>query len=288
MIRLLTVCLVWASFMGSLEASQPPRGLRPPRAEPVADKTTNPTVPPREEPKPALAEKKEKEKAGNAGEVEAGVTFQWFGHSFVYLISRSGVRVAIDPFSEAIRIPFPARLQADIVLISHEAADRNGAERLFGDPQIYRSVTGLGVNRASGLLFKGVSTFRDDSQGSKLGRSVAFVFEMDGIRFCHLGGMGYPLGAAQRDQIGRVDVLFMPAGNTQLTVAEWVSTARELGARWVVPVMLRNEKAGLDGLRPLSELLESGLPSKKAAGNGFVFTPGGLPAEPTILVIDSP
>jgi hypothetical protein len=100
--------------------------------------------------------------------------------------------------------------------------------------------------------------------------------------------MGYPLGAAQRDQIGRVDVLFMPAGNTQLTVAEWVSTARELGARWVVPVMLRNEKAGLDGLRPLSELLESGLPSKKAAGNGFVFTPAGLPAEPTILVIDSP
>jgi hypothetical protein len=95
-----------------------------------------------------------------------GAHLAYYGHAFVYLTSRSGVRVAMNPYTEgSVSYPFPKNLIADIVLISSEVSDHSGGQHLFGVPQIFRSLTGLGANRANGLPFKGVETYRDDGNG---------------------------------------------------------------------------------------------------------------------------
>ncbi|MFZ5807397.1 MAG: MBL fold metallo-hydrolase [Verrucomicrobiota bacterium] len=242
-------------------------------------------------------EKKQKEnppaKTAEMPVATNGVQCQWFGHSFIYLTSQSGVRVAMDPFSEEISLPFPKQLHADVVLISYEGLDRSGGERLFGAPQIFRSVTGIGANRASGVLFRGIETYRDSSRGKNLGRNTVYVFELDNLRFCHLGGIGYPLSRQNVDDIGRVDVLFLPVGNQILSVDELREMASHLEAKWIVPITYYSETGGFKDLRRIEEFLEdcklkAGIPIKQIDANDFIFRVKEMPDQPTILLLQKP
>ena len=244
-------------------------------------------TPPRKEKEPETAEV-------SKSSTKEGVQMQWFGHSFVYLTSQNGIRVAMDPFTESIKLPFPRNLHADVVLISYEGIDRDAGERLYGASQIFRSVTGVGANSACGIIFRGVGSFRDSTRGRELGKNTVFVFELDGIRFCHLGGLGYPLDTRKIDEIGRVDVVFLPVGNMKMTASEWRVTAEKLQAKWIIPIAFRNEKAGLKDLRPLEEFVEEvklhqeEISLKNAESNMYVFRREDIPSQPTLLILPSP
>ncbi len=140
--------------------------------------------------------------------VPGGVNIHWYGHGFVYLTSSVGVRAAIDPFGpETVHYKFPVHLAADFVLISHESEDHGGAELLFGNPLIFRSVAAVGLNRANGILFQGTSLQRDPSgQGAA---NTAFTLKFDGITFCYLGQISAPLLEQEKQQLGHADVVFL-------------------------------------------------------------------------------
>lgn len=220
---------------------------------------------------------------------ELGSHLQYYGHAFVYLTSRSGVRVGINPFTEgSVAYAFPKNLAADIVLISSEAADHSGGQHFFGLPQIFRSLTGLGANRANGIPFKGVETYRDENEGRSLGKNAVYVVEMDNLRFCHLGTLGHPLNTKQSDAIGRVDVLFLPVGLPALTNRDLWNAVERLQPKWVVPVTYRTGKNKELDLRPLSEFNLEGHPSRSATGSEFTFTAQTLPSLPTVLFLKAP
>lgn len=219
----------------------------------------------------------------------SGVECEWFGHGFVYLVSESGVRVALDPFEEgSVGYDFPQNLAADVVLVSSESAERSGGVQLGGNPQLFRSVAGVGSNRANGIIFRGVRTFRDNRGGRDLGMNTVYVFELDRIRFVYLGSLGHRLNKAQVGEIGRADVLFVPVGSPQLKAADWHRAVEDLKARWVVPIAYRTEKSGLAGGLPLSEVDMKDFAFKKVAGSKFVFTRDSLPDKPTLLLLESP
>jgi L-ascorbate metabolism protein UlaG (beta-lactamase superfamily) len=220
---------------------------------------------------------------------EQGTHLNYFGHAFVYLTSRSGVRIGINPFTEgSVGYSFPKNLTADIVLISSESDDHSGGQHFFGLPQIFRSLTGLGANRANGIPFKGVETYRDDIQGRNLGKNAVYVVEMDNIRFCHLGTLGHPLNTKQTDAIGRVDVLFLPVGLPALTNRDLWKIAENLQAKWVIPVTYRTEKTKNMNLRPLSEFGLEGHPSRELNSSEFTFTSETLPSLPSVLILKAP
>lgn len=260
------------------------------RIEPQEQKTeTSPELP---KPVPPVAVPRKAEETPtplpllNPGQ---GAHVQYFGHAFVYLTSRSGVRVGMNPFSDgSVNYPFPKNLTADIVLISSEAYDHSGGQHFFGLPQIFRSLTGLGANRANGLPFRGIETYRDNAEGRNLGKNAVYVLEMDNLRFCHLGTLGHPLNNKQSDAIGRVDVLFLPVGLPALSNRDLWNAVERLKAKWVVPVTYQTEKnKGLD-LRPLSEFSLEGRPSRQVDGSEFTFSADTLPASPTILFLKAP
>lgn len=209
----------------------------------------------------------------------------WYGHSFIYLISKSGVRVAIDPFGEGVRLPFPKDLNADIVLISYEATDRNGADQLKGSPQVFRGIAGSGTHRVCGILFKGVETWRDHSRGIQKGKNIVYIVEMDGIRFCHLGGIGDKLKTEHYDQIGHVDVLFIPIGNPLLSVADLFEMTKKLDAKLIVPIAYCDAEAGMAHLRSPDEFNKNYpeviKPQEKEAHKQH----NKLPAKPTLLML---
>ena len=227
------------------------------------------------------------EKVERATPPDPKLVIRYYGHAFVYLITTTGVRIAIDPFSEdAVKYPFPPKLQADVVLVSNEADDHNGSSRLFGSPQVFRSITAIGMNNARGFLFKGVQTYRDKDHGAQRGTNAAFTFKIDGLRFAHLGGIGHVPDASQRQLIGPVDVLFLPVGNLDLSVAELNKIAADLGARIIVPIKYKTPLTGDLDLRELPEFLK-GTPAKVQDLHAAEFTlgPADLPAQPTVYVL---
>jgi L-ascorbate metabolism protein UlaG (beta-lactamase superfamily) len=214
---------------------------------------------------------------------------RWYGHGFVYLTSSSGVRVAIDPYNEGpVQYKFPERLHADVVLISNESDDSSAGERLFGTPQVFRSITAIGINRANGVLFKGVQTFRDSRRGAQSGSNTTYVFTLDGVVFAYMGAIGHGLDSKQRQEIGQVDVLFLPIGSRNASVPDLKNIVRDTGAKIVVPIKYNTMKTGALDLRELDDFLEGLGPVEKIDGAEFEIRPSLLPKETTYYILKSP
>lgn len=218
-----------------------------------------------------------------------GTKARWFGHAFIYLVSKSGVRIAINPFTEGtVDYPLPERLPAEIVLISSEAPDYSGGQHIFGLPQVFRSLAGVGANRANGIPFRGISTWRDNEGGKRLGRNTVYQMEVDGLRFVHLGTLGHALSAKDTAAIGRADVLFLPAGHRELNERDLLRNAEKLEARWIVPIAYDTPASRRLGLRPLAEVDFGSRPVQKTDSPEFVFRKNELPAAPTVLLLRTP
>lgn len=226
---------------------------------------------------------------GVATPPESGTLVQWFGHAFVYLTASSGIRIAINPFSDGVvDYEFPASLPADIVLISCESPDHSGGKELFGLPQVFRSLAGEGLNNANGITFRGSPSFRDDQGGRQLGRNTIYSFTLDGVRYCHPGALGHSLDFRTRSQIGKVDVLFLPVGNRLLSNNQLWELAQSLKARWIVPITYQTPKSRRLELRSLDEFEKRDIPVRDVGTPEFIFQAETLPEVPTLLLLKSP
>ena len=150
----------------------------------------------------------------DAPPIEPYITVRWYGQSFVYLVSSTGLRVAIDPFdNKKSTYPIPEGQPVDIILASNEDSDHNNTDIFSGTPMCFRSATAEGKNNGNGVIFEGIVAYQDESQGRYKGRSNIYVFTLDDVRFAHLGALGQKkLTPKQVSDIGRVDVLFVPVG----------------------------------------------------------------------------
>jgi L-ascorbate metabolism protein UlaG (beta-lactamase superfamily) len=220
--------------------------------------------------------------------VPNGINIHWYGHGFVLITSSVGVRAAIDPFGpNTVHYTFPPHVIADFVLVSHEAEDHGATENIFGNPLIFRSVTAVGLNRANGTQFHGVSLQRDP--GGQGGANTAFNLSFDGISMGYLGQISAPLLTQEKEEMGTVDVLFLPVGLTSMTVLQLNQVAADLGAKVIIPINYKTDKSGELPLRTLDEYLAgTKLPARRFDTDEIVLTRDTLPAEPTLYLLKSP
>jgi L-ascorbate metabolism protein UlaG (beta-lactamase superfamily) len=274
-VRLCSILLLFLVLaFGRTLAQVPTNTTTPPRAVPVnPDDMTNPAS--------AAA-------APIPVAVPNGVNIHWYGHGFIYLTSSVGVRAAIDPFGpETVHYKFPDHLTADFVLVTDESEDHAAADALFGNPLIFRSVTAIGLNRANGIPFHGTALQKDPSGDGPA--NTAFTLTFDGVKFGYLGAIAQPLLANEREELGQVDVLFLPVGLTGLSVADLNQVADELGAKVIIPVNYKTEFSGDLTLRPLEDYLaQSKFPVHRFDSSEIVMSRSMLPAVPTIYVLKSP
>jgi L-ascorbate metabolism protein UlaG (beta-lactamase superfamily) len=187
---------------------------------------------------------------------------QWFGQS-AFLLSDEMCRVMIDPFADVsglrsrVKFDYPeiAGVEAELVLITHEHADHNGAEAIGGDPQVIRATAGTFESPIGDV--RGVASEHDDAAGTARGPNLIFVFGLGGVRTCHFGDFGQPeLRDAQREAIGEIDLLFIPVGGgPTIGGGEAAAIVEELGPRWVVPMHYRTPATGF--LEPADEFLDA-------------------------------
>jgi hypothetical protein len=182
---------------------------------------------------------------------------EWRGHGFFVFETSTGIRVAVDPFDpELLPYPGPAEVLADVVMVTHETGDANRVDRITGNPQVYRSVTAIGLNRGSGFLVMGTRSSRSRDRDMSKGRNVIVSFKMDGVRFAHLGALAHALDGRELENIGRVDVVVAPVGmNDGLRPDDVMKVAKDLGATILIPCAFGTEFSKRYSLGTLDQFL---------------------------------
>jgi L-ascorbate metabolism protein UlaG (beta-lactamase superfamily) len=160
----------------------------------------------------------------------------WHGHSCFELQGKS-VTIVIDPF-KGVGIPEP-KAAADIVLVSHGHRDHNNVKPVLGrDGQVLDSF--VGSNEVKGITIRGVAAFHDNAMGSKRGKNSIYTFGLEGVQFCHLGDLGHELPSSTVDDLGKVDVLFVPVGGF-FTIGPETATkvCEQLKPKIIIPMHYR-------------------------------------------------
>ncbi|MDP3982131.1 MAG: MBL fold metallo-hydrolase [bacterium] len=187
------------------------------------------------------------------------MTIIWKGHScFLITITRGKqeqVRLLIDPFGSDIGLRLSPQ-EADILLVTHDHADHSNTAVVKGAPF---TITGPGEYEARDVFVQGISSYHDAIKGEERGDNTIYVIEDSGTRVCHLGDLGQQeLTPEQVEQIGNVDVLFVPVGGTYTLDAAGASrVVSQIEPRIVVPMhyFVPGLKLKIDGVEKFLKVM---------------------------------
>jgi len=177
---------------------------------------------------------------------------KWLGHACFKITSSKGIRILTDPFDDNVGYPLP-QVEADIVTISHNHYDHNFIDCVKGNFEVLNKVGNFYIKD---INITGVHTYHDEEKGQKRGDNIVYVFDVDGIRVCHLGDLGHILTPAQVEMIGRVDVLLVPIGGIYTIDAEAAhAVVKLLNPKIVIPMHFKTDvlKFNLD---PVEKFLD--------------------------------
>ncbi|MCX6764681.1 MAG: MBL fold metallo-hydrolase [Candidatus Nealsonbacteria bacterium] len=190
----------------------------------------------------------------------------WHGQSLfeITVSARQGeeTKIVIDPFDESYGLKLP-KLQADILLVSHEHKDHSNVGGVLGN---YFLIENPGEYEAKGVYVKGIPAFHDSSSGKERGKITMFKILAEEIKICHLSDLGQKeLTEQQLDEIGEVDILLIPVGGNYTIAAKEASMIiSQIEPKIVIPMhyQIPKLKLKLEELDKFLKIMGSKNPEK--------------------------
>jgi L-ascorbate metabolism protein UlaG (beta-lactamase superfamily) len=175
----------------------------------------------------------------------------WLGHS-CFLIRGKEKTIITDPCHPDLgyRLGEP---KADIVTLSHFHRGHSYIEGVADDP---KQIKGPGEYEIGGTFITGVASFHDNKKGEVRGKNTIYIIEIDDITLCHLGDLGHPLDSHLIEELGDIDILFLPAGEVStIPIDTAVEIVRQLEPPIVIPMHYKTE-AFTGNLSPVNKFLD--------------------------------
>jgi len=211
----------------------------------------------------------------------------YLGHSCFEIKERRGqaglVTVVIDPFDpNETGLVLKKGVTADVLLVTHDHFDHNFVSGVSGSPYV---ISGPGEYEVKGVKVLGIKSWHDEESGGRRGKNTIYSFVIGGVSFCHLGDLGTTLTDAQIEEIGKVDVLFIPVGGVYtVDPKKAVEVATQLEPLVVVPMHYKASGKN-EVLHDVSEFVrEFGKPQKTEAS--LKITKESLPLELEVVVLE--
>ncbi|MBU7004208.1 MAG: MBL fold metallo-hydrolase [Theionarchaea archaeon] len=209
----------------------------------------------------------------------------YLGHACFRIVG-SEAEVVTDPFT-GIGLPDP-EATADIVICSHGHRDHShvgktakpGAEVLVGF---------VGEKSHAGVRIRGIPAYHDDDRGSRRGENSLYIFELDDLTLCHLGDLGHDLGEDGVNDIGGIDVLFIPVGGFFTIGPETASDiANRIDPGIVIPMHYRTPRhspgfSSLSTVEDFAALRENVV----RVGRELTVDSFALPDPPATMIMES-
>jgi L-ascorbate metabolism protein UlaG (beta-lactamase superfamily) len=158
---------------------------------------------------------------------------QYLGRACVRVRGKEGI-VLFDPFPKSNGYDL-GRPTAQIVMLSSTDQTHVSAASVKPSKDSVFVIDGPGEYEVSGVMINGIRTFRGSSQAEPRLFNTVYVIVLDDITFCHLGELGHTPTTHQLEDIGQVDVLFVPtqSGLAPDKIAEIIAS---IEPRVVVPL----------------------------------------------------
>lgn len=206
----------------------------------------------------------------------------YLGHSSFRLKGKTAT-VVTDPYDERCG-KFPKDMVADIVTVSHDHTDHNQIKLVDGSSFI---AVGPGEYEVKGVSIIGVQSWHDDKGGAERGTNTVYIFEMDGLRLCHLGDLGHRLSDKQLEEIGSVDIVMIPVGGVYTIDAKTATEVVKQVDPWVI-IPMHYQTAELKLGNPLGSVDEFIKETGKAAQTlpKYVVSKEQLPPETALIVLE--
>jgi len=191
-------------------------------------------------------------------------------------------KIVIDPFSKEIGLRLP-KMEADILLITHQHYDHNFKEGVSGEPFL---IEGPGEYEIKDIFIEGIPSFHDEVEGKERGENTIYVIEGEEMKICHLGDFGQKeLTTEQLEKIGEVDILMIPVGGVYTINSKGaLKIISQLEPRIVIPMHynLPKLKIKLEGVEKfLKEIGKKSVePQKK-----LLIKKKDLPQETEVVVL---
>ena len=209
---------------------------------------------------------------------------KWLGHASFLITSDSGTKIITDPYTTTKTFKYGEINEAtDIVTVSHEHGDHNNVAAVKGNPKIVRE-----SQEVKWIKFKGVASYHDTSQGSQRGKNTVFCFEVDGIRVCHLGDLGHPIGDKEVAEIGKVDILLIPVGGFYTIDAKVASeVCQQLSPKVIIPMHYKTARIPEFPIVGVDDFLQGKIGVSQLNTSEVEFSRDKLPAATQIIVLHS-
>ncbi len=182
---------------------------------------------------------------------------KFYGHA-CFSIKEGDFTVVTDPYGEGCGLKLPG-LKANVVTVSYKDAYHSNTGAIEGEPRVF---SWPGEYETSRYPFKGIASFHNQKEDEEQKENTIFTVDIKGIRLCHLGVLGTKLTPEQLEQIGDVDILFVPVGGKQAIDAKKAKeVVEQIEPRVIIPMIYDTEgsNCGLGAAEPfLSEMGSQG------------------------------
>lgn len=202
------------------------------------------------------------------------------GHS-CFRIKGKEVTLVTDPFDSSIGYSI-GELTAGIVTLSHNHPGHHNLTGVVGGPKV---INRPGEYEIGGVFVTGIRTFHDADQGVNRGKNITYLIKMDDIRLCHLGDLGHLLSPSQIEDLGSIDVLFVPVGGVSTINGKMAAEiVKLLNPKIIIPMHYKTET--VTWLESADNFLkEIGL-SDIASQPKLSIVRSTLPLESRVIVLD--
>jgi L-ascorbate metabolism protein UlaG (beta-lactamase superfamily) len=210
------------------------------------------------------------------------VDLSWFGHACFRLRGRD-VTILTDPYAgDGWGYP-PMATSANIVTVSNDHPHHAEVSAVDGRPHVLR---GPGEYEIGGVLIWGVRTSRPEGNST---RNTAFIIQIEELTICHLGDLANaPLTSDELTHIKDADVLLVPVGgNCTINATQAAVVVAQVEPKLIVPMhYATDETRGFLQLDALERFCKELGATEAAPRSRLSITPGSLPSEPTVMVME--
>ncbi len=174
------------------------------------------------------------------------VELKWYGHAAFRLVAENGTSIITDPYTPEEVGYAPIRDSADIVVISSDDDTSHcRADLITGKPEIINALDvaldGGQKTSNSGITLSAIEAAEWVNHPRGIpGQNGMYRFEIDGIRFAHMGDVGNPLTDKQIAFFEDVDVLLALAGGyLTIELPDLMKMIHTVQPKLVVPMHFR-------------------------------------------------
>lgn len=156
----------------------------------------------------------------------------YYGHA-CFKLESNGLSVVFDPVDEETGYVYDEKIKTNKVVISHNHHDHANLDL----------IELVDEEKADEMPFMQIKTFHDNCLGAKRGRNTVTVLDINDFRVCHLGDLGHDLSESDIDEIGNIDVLFIPCGGIYTIDGKSAAyISRKVDARVIIPMHYKTSK----------------------------------------------